>query len=222
MVVRGHDWNDVKFFKTNGIKVVTGKDVYYTKKLVITAGAWAGKMISQLKNKLKITRQVIVWVKPQNEEIFRASRFPCWLIADDKRPGALYGFPFLDKQRFGEPEGLKFAWHNAADETDPDNVNREISKDELRQLINDVSEYIPAIADAEIVATKTCLYVNSPDENFIIDHLPGYDGDVTIACGFSGHGFKFVSVVGEILADLASEGKTELPIDFLRLKRFEK
>ena len=213
----------LKWQKEKGeIKVVTGKDVYYTKKLVITAGAWAGKMISQLKNKLKITRQVIVWVKPQNEEIFRASRFPCWLIADDKRPGALYGFPFLDKQRFGEPEGLKFAWHNAADETDPDNVNREISKDELRQLINDVSEYIPAIADAEIVATKTCLYVNSPDENFIIDHLPGYDGDVTIACGFSGHGFKFVSVVGEILADLASEGKTELPIDFLRLKRFEK
>jgi sarcosine oxidase len=64
------------------------------------------------------------------------------------------------------------------------------------------------------------LYANSPDENFIIDHLPGFDDDVTIACGFSGHGFKFVSVVGEILADLATEGRTELPIDFLRLKRF--
>lgn len=203
------------------IKVVTEKDVYYAKKLVITAGAWTGKMITQLTNELKITRQVIVWVKPANEELFLSSRFPCWLLADDKRPGALYGFPFLDKQNFGEPEGLKFAWHYAADETDPDNVNREITADEIYQLIQHVSEYIPAVADAEIAATKTCLYANSPDENFIIDHLPGYDDDVTIACGFSGHGFKFVSVVGEIIADLAMDGKTGLPIDFLRLKRFQ-
>lgn len=208
--------------KENGlIKVTTAKNVYRAKKLIITAGAWAGKIISQLKDKLKITRQVIVWVKPQNEEMFTASRFPCWLIAEDKRPGALYGFPYLDKKNFGEPEGLKFAWHYAADETDPDYVSREITKDEIQYLIRQVSEYIPAVADAGIAATKTCLYVNSPDENFIIDHLPGFDGDVSIACGFSGHGFKFVSVIGEILADLAIEGKTELPIEFLRLKRFQ-
>lgn len=201
------------------IKVITQKGVYWTKKLIITAGAWAGKMAPELKTKLKITRQVIVWINPAKKEIFQPSRFPCWLIADDKKEGALYGFPYLEKKNFDEPEGLKFAWHYAADETDPDNVNREIAEGEIQQLINQVSEYIPAVADAEIVATKTCLYANSPDENFIIDHLPGYDGDVSFACGFSGHGFKFVSVVGEILADLAAEGKTELPIDFLRLKR---
>jgi sarcosine oxidase len=212
----------IEWKNENGLfKVITSKDIYYAKKLIITAGAWAGKMIPQLKSKVRITRQVIVWVKPINNELFYPSRFPCWLIADDKRPGALYGFPYLDKQSFGEPEGLKFAWHYAADETDPDNVNREISKNELKQLMNDVSEYIPAVADAEIAATKTCLYANSPDENFIIDHLPGYNGDVSFACGFSGHGFKFVSVVGEILADLATEGKTELPIGFLGLKRFQ-
>jgi len=100
-------------------------------------------------------------------------------------------------------------------------VNRIISKEETNELIQQVANYIPAVADASIVVAKTCLYANSEDENFIIDHLPGHDEDVTIACGFSGHGFKFVSVVGEILADLAMNGKTSLPVEFLSLKRFQ-
>jgi len=207
--------------KENGqIKVVSNKNTYYAKKLIITAGAWAGKMIPQLSSPLKITRQLIAWVKPKNENEYLPENFPCWLLADDKREGALYGFPFLHKKKFGEPEGMKFAWHHAADETDPDAVNRNITADETNALISWVAEYIPAVGDAALVAAKTCLYANSADENFIIDHLPGYEKDVTIACGFSGHGFKFVSVVGEILADLAINGRTELPIDFLSLKRF--
>ena len=64
------------------------------------------------------------------------------------------------------------------------------------------------------------MYTNSPDENFILDFLPGYDEDVMIATGFSGHGFKFASVIGEIMSDLAIRGKTEMPIDFLKVKRF--
>ena len=203
------------------IKVTTGKNVYYTKKLIITAGAWAGKILAQVNDKLKITRQVIIWMKPADEKLFSASQFPCWLIADDKRQGALYGFPFLDAKSFGEPEGLKFAWHHAADETDPDAVNREVTSDEAEQLIRAVTGYIPAVASAKIAAVKTCLYANSPDEDFIIDHLPGYNESVIVACGFSGHGFKFVSVLGEILADLAMNGRTALPIGFLGLKRFQ-
>ena len=67
---------------------------------------------------------------------------------------------------------------------------------------------------------KICMYTNSPDEHFIIDFLPGYDKDVIIATGFSGHGFKFASVVGEILSDLCTNGATGLPVDFLRVNRF--
>lgn len=205
----------------DGIKVITGKNIYHSKKLIITAGAWAGKMIPGLNTDLKITRQVIVWVKPIDEKMFAPEKFPCWLIADDKRKGALYGFPFLTKEKFGEPEGMKFAWHTAGDETDPDQVNRNITPEETNSLVQQVAEYIPAVGDAKLRAAKTCLYSNSADENFIIDHLPGYDEDVTIACGFSGHGFKFVSVVGEILADLAMNGRTGSDIDFLGLKRFQ-
>jgi sarcosine oxidase len=68
---------------------------------------------------------------------------------------------------------------------------------------------------------KTCLYTNTPDENFIVDYLPGYGKDVAIAAGFSGHGFKFASVIGEILADLAINGSTKMPIAFLSAQRFE-
>ncbi len=203
------------------IKVITGKSIYYSKKLIIAAGAWAGRMIPGLNTSLKITRQVIVWVKPADEKMFAPDRFPCWIIADDKREGVLYGFPYLAKEKFGEPDGMKFAWHYAGNETNPDHVNRNISRDETNDLIRQVAEYIPAVGNSELLAAKTCLYANSADENFIIDHLPGYEGDVTIACGFSGHGFKFVSVIGEILADLAMNGKTSLPVDFLSLKRFQ-
>lgn len=202
------------------IKVITDKNIYYGKKLIITAGAWAGKMISGLNTSLKITRQIIVWVKPTGEKMFASDRFPCWMVADDKKEGVLYGFPYLTKEQFGEPGGMKFALHYAGDETNPDDVNRKITTKETGELIRQVAEYIPAVGDAALIAAKTCLYANSLDENFIIDHLPGYENDVTIACGFSGHGFKFVSVVGEILADLAMNGKTSLPVDFLSLKRF--
>jgi sarcosine oxidase len=160
-------------------------------------------------------------MKPKEEKIFAPGNFPCWIAADDKMKGVLYGFPFLSKEKFDGPEGLKFALHHPADETNPDQVNRTISEKETNELISQVAEYIPAVGDATIAAAKTCLYTNTADENFIIDHLPGYDDDVTIACGFSGHGFKFVSVVGEILADLAMNGKSSLPIDFLSLKRFQ-
>jgi sarcosine oxidase len=203
------------------MKVITDKNIYYGKKLIITAGAWAGKMIPGLKTSLKITRQIIVWVKPTDEKMFGPDNFPCWMVADDKREGVLYGFPYLTNEKFGEPDGMKFALHYPGDETNPDHVNRNITKKETDDLIQQVAKYIPAVADASLVAAKTCLYANSADENFIIDHLPGYDGDVTIACGFSGHGFKFVSVVGEILADLAMNGKTSLAIDFLKLERFQ-
>lgn len=202
------------------IQVITDKETYCAAKLIITTGAWAGKMIPQLSVPLTVTRQLVVWMTPASKKLFSPPLFCCWLIADEKRPGALYGFPFLSRQQFGEPEGLKFAWHHPSDITNPDAVNREISEKEINKLVIDVAEYIPAVAEMELAAAKTCLYTNSKDENFIIDFLPGFDSDVVIACGFSGHGFKFVSVVGEILADLAMKGTTPLPVNFLGLNRF--
>jgi glycine/D-amino acid oxidase-like deaminating enzyme len=133
--------------------------------------------------------------------------------------GVFYGFPDLPNDRFPGPTGLKLGLHYPMLITDPDHVDRKVSSEEEMLLRNFMTTYLPT-TDHTTLETKTCLYGNSEDENFIIDHLPGYDGDVTIACGFSGHGFKFVSVIGEIMCDLTMKGKSSLPIDFLSLKRF--
>jgi sarcosine oxidase len=76
-------------------------------------------------------------------------------------------------------------------------------------------------ADGPLLSMRICLYTNSPDGHFIVDRHPVHER-VTIACGFSGHGFKFAPVIGQALADLAVDGGTALPIGFLGLKRFGK
>lgn len=203
----------------NGIVVKTDKNIYHCSKLIITAGAWARKLIPDLSAKLAITRQFIAWVKPRTVDSFTLGKFPSWLLADDERPGCYYGFPMLSEQTFGAPSGLKVAHHFPATETDPDDVNREATEEDRENLLYALNKYLPGCFDS-FLAHKVCLYTNSPDEHFIIDKLPGYEETVIIATGFSGHGFKFASVIGEILSDLAVKGTTALPIGFLSASRF--
>jgi len=201
------------------IIVRTDKDTYQCKNLIITAGAWASKMIPGFANKIKVTRQFIAWIKTKNDPQFELNKFPCWMIGDDLKHGCYYGFPFLDTEKFGEPAGLKLAHHFPKEVTDPDKVDRQATENDIQNLKYCLDNYLPGVFNS-ILHTKICLYANSPDENFIIDKLPGYEENISIACGFSGHGFKFASVIGEILADLAIRGKTDLPIEFLNAKRF--
>ena len=205
--------------ESDDMLVKTNKGSYYCNKLIITAGAWAGKLIPGLGNKIKVTRQFLAWIKPKHPEKFSLDNFPCWLIDDENIPGCYYGFPMLSTERFGPPEGLKLAHHHPATITDPDNVNRTITNDDIENLKDAMDKYFPGEFDS-ILSGKICLYANSPDENFIIDKLPGYEENACIACGFSGHGFKFVPVIGEILSDLAINGKTNFPIEFLNANRF--
>jgi sarcosine oxidase len=203
----------------NDIKVTTNKGVYTCNKLIITAGAWASKVIPQLRAPLSVTRQILAWVNPKNWGAFSLGNFPCWFIDDPDR-GVFYGFPILPKDQFEGPVGLKLAHHFPGEICDASTVNRShIPAEAVENIRYLLDKYIPNAA-GEILTAKSCLYTNSADEHFIIDHLPGYDQQVTIACGFSGHGFKFVSAIGEILADLATKGSTGLSIEFLRLSRF--
>jgi len=185
---------------------------------VITAGPWTGKMIPGLAPKLKVVKQVLAWMKPKKWEDFSMDKFPCWIIQDKTGDG--YGFPILPVGKFGGPVGLKIALHQGVSETvNPDAVNRSTNEMDEKALIDFMNKFIPDGYETTLTM-KTCLYTNTPDYNFIIDYLPGYDKDVAIAAGFSGHGFKFVSVVGEIMADLTMKGSTSLPIGFLNAKRF--
>jgi sarcosine oxidase len=202
------------------IEVISDKNKYYCKKLIITAGAWAGKMIPGMNHKIRITRQFVAWIKTRNPSEFAFGNFPCWMIADDIKPGAYYGFPILPADKFGEPAGLKLAHHYPGDITEPNHVNRQKTEKDEENVKYALNKYLPGAFDS-FLSSKICLYANTPDENFVIDKLPRYENHVTIACGFSGHGFKFASVVGEILADLAIEGKTKEPIEFLNAKRLQ-
>lgn len=203
---------------SGGVTVETNRGTYRANKLVITAGPWAGKMIPTLASKLTVTRQAVAWVKPKKWEDFTLGKFPCWIL--ENKDHDFYGFPILPVGTFGGPLGLKLALHYpGADTTDPDAVNRNTKESDEKTLIDFLNQFIPGAYERTLVM-KTCLYTNSPDQNFIIDYLPGFDKDVAFATGFSGHGFKFVSVVGEILTDLTINGSTQLPIAFLSAKRF--
>jgi sarcosine oxidase len=203
----------------DGLVVMTDRNKYHCNKLIIAAGAWAGKMIPGFDKKIVVTRQFVAWIKPKNPGDFSMANFPCWLLADDERPGCYYGFPIIPESISNGPDGLKLAHHYPGEISDPDLVNRQADDKEFDNLRYVLEKYMPGTFGS-LVATKTCLYSNTPDENFIIDKLPGFEDQVTIACGFSGHGFKFASVVGEILADLAITGTTKQPVEFLSAKRF--
>jgi sarcosine oxidase len=201
-----------------GISVKTDKGTYNCAKLIITAGPWASQFIPQLSTKLSVTRQVIAWVNPKQYIPFELGKFPCWLIDDDSKPGMYYGFPVLPVGQMGGPIGLKVAHHYPGTVTDPNNVNRISSADDETNLIYALNKFLPE-GYKSMHVLKTCLYTNTSDENFVIDFLPGYD-NVVIAAGFSGHGFKFASVIGEIMTDLAMNGNTRMPIEFLNINRF--
>lgn len=210
-------WSKIK----DGIQVTTASGNYFAKKLVITAGPWAGKMIPGLSSVLQITRQMLAWVIPKNISSFELGSFPCWMIADDDKPGCYYGFPVLPVGRFYGPIGFKLAYHHPGAITDPDKINRNSTTEDEFNLIYALNKFFPG-AYVSTHVMKACMYCNTPDENFILDFLPGFDKDVVIAAGFSGHGFKFASVVGEIMSDLALKGATPLPVGFLNALRFEK
>jgi len=202
------------------ITVQTTKQTYSCKKLIVTTGAWTSHVLPNLQPQLSVTRQVITWGVPQQWEDFTLGNFPCWLIDDAQQPGMYYGFPTLPVSQIGGPIGLKAAYHYPGKPTDANRVDRTISTAEETELVKSVKQYIPTGFDS-IHLSKTCLYTNTPDDNFIIDFLPE-NNNVVVAAGFSGHGFKFASVVGEVLSDLALRGDTTMPIGFLNAKRFNK
>ena len=200
-------------------EVRTTESTYYAEKLIFTAGPWVGKLVPQWSSMLRITRQVLAWFTNSDMASFQLGNFPCWLIADDDHPGVFYGFPILKGNDFDGPVGLKMAYHFPGVETDPDLINRTTTSMDEKQLIDFMHRYFRT-PDLSILAMKTCMYTNTQDEDFILDFLPGYNNDIVVATGFSGHGFKFASVIGEIMSDLAIHGETKLPTGFLGAGRF--
>ena len=143
---------------------------------------------------------------------------PCWTLAATGLPGIFYGFPILPPDGFAGPVGLKLAHHAPGQIIHPDGVDPIPNKEDEQVIRAFLAQYMPK-ANGHPIEMKTCRYTYTPDEHFILDTLPGFEDRVSIAAGFSGHGFKFVSVVGEVMADLAQFGLTSQPIGFLSAQR---
>lgn len=196
------------------VEVTTDRAVYEAERLIIAAGPWANQALRQF-FPLRVTRQVMTWIRPQGGvEPFLPSRFPVFLCEspEDGLPG--YGFPAID----GPSGGVKAAIHGSDIECTPDTVDRVIHEVECGDVIRKLRPRFPAL-DGEILKAQTCLYTMTPDEHFILGAHPQFPA-VSIACGFSGHGFKFAPVVGEVLADLATRGTTRHPIEIFSPIRF--
>jgi sarcosine oxidase len=196
------------------VEVRTSKGVYSAGHLVITAGPWANQSLQGL-FPLRITRQVMAWIQPRGGVApFLAQNFPVFLCEDIDGGAPSYGFPAID----GPGGGIKVAIHGSDNVCTPETVDRSIHASDIQKILRQLKVRMPAL-DGELLRAQTCLYTMSPDEHFVIGIHPRF-ASCTVACGFSGHGFKFASVVGEILADLATMGTTAHPIALFSPKRF--
>ena len=195
-----------------GVQVRTGRDTYTADRLVVTAGPWAAKLVPELAAYAVPERQVLGWFQPERPELFTPETFPVFGVLTEE--GRYYGFPSYTVPGFKIGRS-----HHLEQKVDPDLMDREVHAEDEAILRQAVSRYFP-LAAGELLDRKTCIYTNTPDEHFMIGVLPEHP-QVSVAAGFSGHGFKFASVIGEIMADLAQEGETEHDISLFRLDRFD-
>jgi sarcosine oxidase len=195
------------------VRVSTTHGTIEAERLVVTPGSWAPRLLAELEVPMEVTRQVVCWFEPSGDPVsYEVGRQPIFIW---ERPGLHpYGFPCLDGPRAGAKVGL----HHHGDEVDPDQLDRSVSQAEVEELAEVVRDLVPALP-GRFVRAVVCLYTTTPDQHFVIGTHPAH-GNVVVACGFSGHGFKFVPVVGEILADLALEGSTKQPIGLFDPARF--
>ena len=176
------------------IVVWTDHGDFTAKKLVITAGAWTGEVGPALRSWCRPERQVMLWTEPLSSDLFSPEHFPVFNM--ESPLGRFYGVPNCGQ------EGFKIGKFHHLEQSlaGPSELDRECAEGDEEVLREAVREYFP-LADGPTRRMVACMFTNTPDEHFILDRYPG-ERDVFVAAGFSGHGFKFCSVVGRVMADL--------------------
>jgi sarcosine oxidase len=199
-----------------GVRVETLEGSYDAERLVISPGAWAPQLLSDLGLPLVVERQVMYWFEPKGGlEPFLPERFPIFIWEPDDG-NWFYGFPAQEDEH-----GVKAAFYRAGGvPTTPETIDREVHGEEIDFIRTYLARYVPELADRCLDA-RVCMYTNTPDLHFVISVHPDHP-QVAIACGFSGHGYKFCSVIGEILADLVMDGTTSHPIDLFSPARLQR
>jgi sarcosine oxidase len=179
-------------------------------RLAICAGPWFARVAPDLAIPLHNERNVQFWFAPNDRDAVSPERLPIWCV---QRAGAhmLYGFP-----DFGE--GVKAAHHGSGVDADPDALERDVREDEIAVVREQLAAFVPAAAGPFLRAAP-CMYTNTPDEHFVIGRHPAH-ARVTLAGGFSGHGYKFAPVVGEIVAALLADDDPGFSLELFSPTRF--
>ena len=209
--VRG--WNSPKDGRS--VIVTTDRNTYAADQLILAPGAWASDLLQLPDVSLQVLRKSLFWYEPQPawHTAYDAGNFPCF--AFDAPNGFFYGFPRIDAR------GVKIAEHTGGRPLDdPLEIDRGIDAAEQDRVARVLTEHLPGIS-GHCTAHDACLYTMSVDRHFVVGRHPDH-ARVCCAAGFSGHGFKFASVIGEILADLATVGHTDMPIHLFSPGRFSR
>ncbi len=193
------------------VRVSTDRADYDAGALVLTAGAWASRVLPELSGMAVPSRQLVAWFETRDRPTFSPSRFPVFILTLDGVE--YYGFPDV------EGAGFKIGKFDlASGPADPDALDRSWRAGEVEEL-RDVARRCFPRAAGKTIGVSVCMFTNSPDGHFLIGTDPRWP-QVSFAAGFSGHGFKFASAIGEIMADLAVSGSTDYDISLFDPARF--
>jgi sarcosine oxidase len=193
------------------VRVRTERKTYAAGHAIIAAGPWITSLLPELALPLQVTRQVLLWVRPGQPELFRLGWFPVFMLESEH--GIHYGFPLQD-------DGwLKIAKHHHAGEAvDPETCDRHVSAADEAMITGPLFRMLPAAA-GPVMSAKTCLYTLAPDGDFVIDRVPGRER-IVLASPCSGHGFKFAPAIGQALAEFVLTGRSAADLGRFRLSRF--
>jgi sarcosine oxidase len=195
-----------------GVRVVLADRMIKAGAVVVAAGPWIAELVPDLKPHLALNRMVLCWYEPKQPELFALGRLPVFAIEGED--DLVYGFPDF------AGTGFKCASHYSSGSLpDADAARQDAGHADEARTRRFLERYVPGGA-GRLKAMKTCIYTMTPDEDFVVDLLPS-DPRIVVASPCSGHGFKFASVIGEILADLSTMGSTRHDISRFRIGRFK-
>lgn len=197
-----------------GVTVTTASGAARADRLVVCPGAWAPEVLGGLGVPFAVERQVQFWFRPTGDpDAFLPGRHPVW-VWDEGGDGQPYGVPALD----GPAGGVKAAWFRRGRPCMPATLDRDVAAAEIDEIAGVLRARVPRLP-GRLLRAVPCMYTNTPDQHFVVAPHPAHP-QVVVACGFSGHGFKFAPVIGEILADLVTAGTTAHPIALFDPSRF--
>jgi sarcosine oxidase len=195
----------------DGVEVETAEGTFGGRRLIVAAGAWTNKVLRHVGVELPITctQEQVTYFQPPNLGGFSAERFPVWIWHGGPE-STFYGVPV-----YGAP-ATKAGQDVGGEVVTVDTRTFEPSKRVLENLQTFLELHIPGSLGPELY-TKTCLYDMPPDREFVLGALPNVP-QISVFVG-AGHGFKFASLAGKILSELALYGKTQYPIEAFRVDR---